>query len=112
MAYIEAELTLPGKLLVDNAAPVTWNKKAFDRLVLGSKQKEMINALVRQQTESNPMDDIISGKGNGLIILLHGSPGTGKTLTAERCAWHIRDPETWLTPVLVLQSLLKSLCTE
>lgn len=30
------------------------------------------------------MDDIIAGKGNGLIILLHGSPGTGKTLTAER----------------------------
>lgn len=32
------------------------------------------------------MDDIIAGKGNGLIILLHGSPGTGKTLTAERFA--------------------------
>lgn len=31
------------------------------------------------------MGDIIAGKGNGLIILLHGSPGTGKTLTAERC---------------------------
>ena len=27
-------------------------------------------------------EDIISGKGNGLIMLLHGGPGTGKTLTA------------------------------
>ncbi|KAI8208838.1 hypothetical protein K4K48_006666 [Colletotrichum sp. SAR 10_66] len=32
------------------------------------------------------MDDIITGKGNGLIVLLHGSPGTGKTLTAESVA--------------------------
>ena len=27
-------------------------------------------------------EDIISGKGNGLIMLLHGGPGTGKSLTA------------------------------
>jgi SpoVK/Ycf46/Vps4 family AAA+-type ATPase len=31
-------------------------------------------------------DDLIAGKGNGLIMLLHGSPGTGKTLTAESVA--------------------------
>ena len=29
-------------------------------------------------------DDIITSKGNGLIVLLHGGPGTGKTLTAGR----------------------------
>lgn len=27
-------------------------------------------------------DNLIAGKGNGLIMLLHGGPGTGKTLTA------------------------------
>ena len=49
----------------------------------------MIHALVDVQTSRDKaMDDIIKGKGNGLIILLHGSPGTGKTLTAER---YIRD---------------------
>lgn len=44
----------------------------------------MIYALVNVQKSTGKMDDIIAGKGNGLIILLHGSPGTGKTLTAER----------------------------
>lgn len=44
----------------------------------------MIYALVDVQTSAKKMDDIITGKGNGLIVLLHGSPGTGKTLTAER----------------------------
>ncbi len=29
-------------------------------------------------------DDLIAGKGNGLIMLLHGGPGTGKTLTAGK----------------------------
>lgn len=28
--------------------------------------------------------DLIAGKGNGLIMLLHGGPGTGKTLTAGK----------------------------
>ncbi|KAM0228529.1 hypothetical protein ACHAP5_011918 [Fusarium lateritium] len=74
-------------LAVDKIQPVKWNKKAFDRLVLDPKTKEMIYALVDVQTSKDKkMDDIITGKGNGLIILLHGSPGTGKTLTAESVA--------------------------
>ena len=26
--------------------------------------------------------DLVDGKGKGLVALLHGAPGTGKTLTA------------------------------
>ncbi|OCL11062.1 P-loop containing nucleoside triphosphate hydrolase protein [Glonium stellatum] len=84
------------RLLVDNVFDVTWNKDAFERLVLPSKTKELIKASVMVRTlvpgKSQGMslagkrDDLIAGKGNGLIMLLHGGPGTGKTLTAESVA--------------------------
>ncbi|KXH49268.1 hypothetical protein CNYM01_06984 [Colletotrichum nymphaeae SA-01] len=79
-------------LYVKNTHEVDWNYKAFDRLVLDFKIKEMIHALVDVQTSAKKMDDIITGKGNGLIILLHGSPGTGKTLTAESVAEIAKKP--------------------
>ena len=69
-----------------------WNKSAFDRLVLPPQTKDVIKALVTVRTSQRGVkhglglagkrEDIISGKGNGLIMLLHGGPGTGKTLTA------------------------------
>lgn len=37
-------------------------------------------------------DDVIEGKGKGIILLLSGSPGVGKTLTAESVAEDMRVP--------------------
>lgn len=37
-------------------------------------------------------DDLIEGKGLGVILLLVGNPGTGKTLTAEAVADKVRRP--------------------
>jgi AAA+ superfamily predicted ATPase len=71
---------------VDNVRPVNWNKKAFDSLVLDSDTKELVKALVMTHLEAEHGTDIIGGKGNGLIMLLHGGPGTGKTFTAETVA--------------------------
>lgn len=64
-----------------------WNDAAFGALVLGSKQKMLIHGLVRQHaSQAGGFDDIIEGKGQGLIGLLAGTPGCGKTLTAEAVA--------------------------
>jgi hypothetical protein len=39
--------------------------------------------------QSRMNQDLIRGKGRGLVILLHGAPGVGKTATAEAVAlWH------------------------
>lgn len=73
-------------LEVDFITDVEWNKKSFDNLVIDSRAKEMIQALVSHQIESEKGTDLIHRKGNGLIILLHGGPGTGKTFTAESVA--------------------------
>jgi SpoVK/Ycf46/Vps4 family AAA+-type ATPase len=75
-----------GSLSVEHIGPVPWNKEAFNRLVLKSKKKELIKALVTVHLTTKENADVIEDKGNGLIILLHGSPGTGKTLTAESVA--------------------------
>jgi hypothetical protein len=68
-------------LNMDQIGPVVWNEKAFDSLVLCKerKTKELITALVSKQISSSKSTDVIAGKGNGLILLLHGGPGTGKT---------------------------------
>ncbi|KAH6678085.1 P-loop containing nucleoside triphosphate hydrolase protein [Halenospora varia] len=73
-------------LQVDRIGEVVWNKEAFESLVLDKKTKSLIQALVSNQLEAEQLTDLISGKGNGLILLLHGAPGTGKTLTAESVA--------------------------
>lgn len=81
-------------LNMDQIGPVVWNEKAFDSLVLDKdkKTKELITALVSKQIASSKSTDVIAGKGNGLILLLHGGPGTGKTLTAEGVAEIAKKP--------------------
>lgn len=78
---------------VDRTTSVTWNKDAFKRLVVPKDTKELIQAVVwGHKQKAGAALDIIAGKGNGLLILLHGSPGTGKTLTAESIAEHNEMP--------------------
>ncbi|KAK8103694.1 uncharacterized protein PG998_010727 [Apiospora kogelbergensis] len=73
-------------LSVDHIQDVEWNKESFKHLVVEPNTKELIQALVRHQIASEQGTDIVNRKGNGLIILLHGGPGTGKTFTAESVA--------------------------
>jgi SpoVK/Ycf46/Vps4 family AAA+-type ATPase len=71
---------------VDEVKEITWAQDSFATLELEENFKKTINALV--YTHGNPLrvheqfDDIISRKGKGLIFLLTGPPGLGKTLTA------------------------------
>jgi SpoVK/Ycf46/Vps4 family AAA+-type ATPase len=53
----------------------------------------MLLGFVESQVESqNSFDDVIQGKGKGMIMLLSGPPGVGKTLTAESVAESMHIP--------------------
>lgn len=56
-------------------------------------QKELILAFSSSQlVNKDAFDDVISGKGKGIIMLLSGGPGIGKTLTAESVAENMKVP--------------------
>ena len=77
----------PGGFAIDRLQDIVWNNNAFESLILSSKQKTLIYSLVNQHTQrAGHFDDIIVGKGQGIIGLLSGRPGCGKTLTAEAVA--------------------------
>ncbi|KAK2742480.1 hypothetical protein FQN57_005371 [Myotisia sp. PD_48] len=62
-------------------------EEAFMKLELPSKTKKLIKTLVVEHSKGDGyVDDLIPGKGAGLVVLLHGGPGVGKTLTAESLA--------------------------
>ncbi|BGP29766.1 hypothetical protein JCM10296v2_001511 [Rhodotorula toruloides] len=108
-----------GELLVANFSPIAFRDDAWDRLVLDEQTKRLVKGLVecneavreakkrqkkecagattngeaeKEGKEVEVVSDIVEGKGGGLVITLHGAPGTGKTLTAEAVAETLRVP--------------------
>ncbi|KAL7927007.1 hypothetical protein ACQKWADRAFT_279274 [Trichoderma austrokoningii] len=55
------------------------------------RKKELERRYVDAATEG-PGQDLIQGKGRGLVVLLHGVPGVGKTATAEAVAMENKKP--------------------
>ncbi len=65
----------------------------FQKLVLPEGHQDIVQALVETHFKHSSNDvekpetqhnvDLVRGKGKGLIVLLHGAPGVGKTSTAE-----------------------------
>lgn len=107
-----------GHVNLANLSPVTCDTEAFKYLVLDTEVKQAVKALTgkfaRQAattpaasaTASQSQDDavvspwphdFVRNKGEGRIFLLHGSPGVGKTCTAECVAELTRRPLLSLT---------------
>ncbi|KAK0616337.1 hypothetical protein B0T14DRAFT_434119 [Immersiella caudata] len=82
---------------LDLLKPVQQNNE-WGNLVLPPGHREMVQAMVETHTKGlGPRKeiagmDLVSGKGKGCIILLHGVPGVGKTSTAECVAAHTKKP--------------------
>lgn len=78
---------LKGAFSIDHVSEVDWDSTVFDSLVMDKPLKDVIYRLVQaHRTHVSTFDDFVKGKGKGLIGLLLGPPGSGKTLTAEAIA--------------------------
>ncbi|XXH04731.1 protein required for normal CLN1 and CLN2 G1 cyclin expression [Hypoxylon texense] len=81
------------EFFVDLVEPIEWNERCFDDLVLDQATKKTVQAVVSMHSSSREgFDDIVKGKGQGLVCVLHGPPGVGKTLTAECVAEYVKRP--------------------
>ncbi|SPO04263.1 related to TOB3 (member of AAA-ATPase family) [Cephalotrichum gorgonifer] len=82
---------------VEDILPMVWNDTAFDHLVYDEQQKDLVMSFVEHHgKKQDSFDDVIVGKGQGLVMLLSGPPGTGKTLTAEAVADRTHRPLFYL----------------
>lgn len=61
-------------------------------LVMSHFQKKVLERRYADAATEGPSQDLIQGKGRGLVVLLHGVPGVGKTATAEAVAMENRKP--------------------
>ncbi|KAF0322177.1 ATPase [Colletotrichum asianum] len=92
---------------VHNLYEPEFNENMISHLVMSESRLKTLKALSKSfarvtQTEEVLTDkrwsaDFVRGKGNGLIFLLHGKPGVGKTCTAECIAEFTRRPLMILT---------------
>ncbi|KAI0547033.1 hypothetical protein F4679DRAFT_555588 [Xylaria curta] len=91
---------------IKNLEPTSAKVGVFDTLKIDKRYKAMVKGLVSSHFAKKTLErthfgasrarsqsqDIIQGKGRGLVILLHGVPGVGKTATAEAVAMENHKP--------------------
>ncbi|KAH7150281.1 hypothetical protein B0J13DRAFT_549867 [Dactylonectria estremocensis] len=96
------------RLHVRNFKEPSFDEGMINSLVMNEGRKNLLKALSKSFARRNKNDEIVpggmwsadfvKGKGSGLIFLLHGKPGVGKTCTAECIAAFTRRPLMILTP--------------
>jgi hypothetical protein len=76
---------------VGKLSEIQFADNVFESVVMDAAKKTMLKSLMAEPTPGQ-FKDLLAGKSRGRILLLHGEPGTGKTLTAEAVAESMRKP--------------------
>ena len=79
-----------GRVDLAEVSDIKWRDDSFSKLVMDEDEKELIRSLVENYQVG--FADLIDNKSGGCIFMLHGAPGTGKTLTAETIAEMLHRP--------------------
>lgn len=87
---------------VRNLRRIEGSRDMFKNLIINPHREAILRALdeshfIRREINdtrgiATTNQDIVHNKGRGLVILLHGVPGVGKTSTAETIASHFQKP--------------------
>ncbi|KAL1861690.1 hypothetical protein Daus18300_008658 [Diaporthe australafricana] len=90
---------------VNYLRPIRREEGVFARLMIWKDYKDIVRGLVSSHFQKKELErlyssnaieglsqDLIQGKGKGLVLLLHGAPGVGKTATAEAVAMENNKP--------------------
>lgn len=80
-----------GRIAVSGLSDIVFRSDAWEKLVLDQRYKEIVKALVENSGKVE-FADLIDDKGGGVIFMLDGPPGEGKTLTAETVAEMLQRP--------------------
>lgn len=79
-----------GKINIEKVAEIQWDDDSYSKLVMEPSKKEILRTLIMNSKFG--FTDIVKGKSGGCIFLLHGTPGVGKTLTAETISETLHKP--------------------
>ncbi|KAI5836754.1 P-loop containing nucleoside triphosphate hydrolase protein [Morchella snyderi] len=78
-----------GFIPINQVTDIQWAGDMLDHVVLEETTKELIRGFVKahgSDSSSGRSEDVVPGKGAGLVMLFTGPPGVGKTVTAEAVA--------------------------
>ncbi|CUS15008.1 unnamed protein product [Tuber aestivum] len=87
------------KIRVEKLKPTQWREDPMEDVVMSESVERAIRDLLQSPMffGSGISTEMLGNKGKGFVALLHGGPGTGKTLTVESIAEHLKRPLYVLT---------------